>query len=329
MKPEPTQASAPGKIILFGEHAVVYGRPAIAAPVTQAKAKVTVKSARPGSGLVLVAADLEMRAALDTAPVDDPLAAAARLTLAHVDAPCPDAVAVIRSTIPIASGLGSGAAVSTALVRGLAEFLGLKLPPAEVSAIVFEVEKIHHGTPSGIDNTVIAYEQPVYFVRDPRGSEHARIEPLRVGARFKLLIADTGVSSPTRLVVEDVRRGWQREPARYEALFDQIGAIAEAGRGAIERGEVEALGPLMDENHELLVELGVSSSRLNRLLAAARSAKALGAKLSGGGRGGNMLALVEEAGADAAGERLTEALKNAGAVNVIETIVTPSTAERD
>ncbi len=329
MKTETTRASAPGKIILFGEHAVVYGRPAIAAPVTQAKATVTVKPARPGSGLALVAADLGTRVTLDTAPADDPLAAAAHLTLAHNDAPCPDAVAVIRSTIPIASGLGSGAAVSTALVRGLAEFLGFELLPAEVSAIVFEVEKIHHGTPSGIDNTVIAYEQPVYFVRDPRGSERAKIEPLPVGARFRLLIADTGISSPTKLVVEDVRRGWQREPNHYEALFDRIGAVVEAGRSAIERGEVEALGPLMDENQDLLVELGVSSSRLDQLVEVARSAGALGAKLSGGGRGGNMLALVEEVGAGAANEKLTEALKNAGAVSVIETIVTSSTAERD
>jgi mevalonate kinase len=305
-------ASAPGKVILFGEHAVVYGQPAIAVPVTQVQATVTIAPAPPGSGLTLVAPDLGTRSSLSAAPEDEPLAAAARLALAHLSNPEPDATLTVTSTIPIASGLGSGTAVSTALARALAAFLGRRLDPAQVSALVFEVEKIHHGTPSGVDNTVVAYAQPVYFVRG------CTVERLSVRAPFILLIGDTGTRSSTRQAVERVRRGRQRNPARYDALFDQIGDVVIEARRAIESGDVDALGPLMDDNHELLIELGVSSHKLDDLVEAARFAGALGAKLSGAGRGGNMIALVEDDLVD----QVAEALKEAGAARVIATQVT-------
>ena len=307
-----TTASAPGKVILFGEHAVVYGQPAIAVPVTQVQATIEVEPAPPDSGLTIVASDLGTSFSLSTAPQDEPLTAAARRTLTHLSAPEPDATLTISSTIPIASGLGSGAAVSAALVRALAGFLGHTLEPAQVSALVFEVETIHHGTPSGIDNTVVSYEQPVYFVRGRPA------EQLPVGASFTLLIGDTGTRSPTKRVVERVRQAWEHSPARYDALFDQIGDVADEARRAIEVGDVDGLGPLMDDNHELLIELGVSSSKLDELVEAARFGGAIGAKLSGAGQGGNMVALVENDCVD----EVAEALREAGAVRVICTRVT-------
>jgi mevalonate kinase len=305
------ESSAPGKVILFGEHAVVYGRPAIAVPVTEVQVIVTAEPAPRDSGLTLVAPELGESYPVSTARQDNPLAAAARLTLARFCAPEPDATLVISSTIPIASGLGSGTAVSTALVRTLAGLLGRTLEAAEVSRLVFEVEKIHHGTPSGIDNTVIAYEQPIYFVHEQP------VEQLRVATPFTLLIGDTGTRSPTKKAVEHVRRNRKRNPARYDALFDQIGDIVDDARQAIEAGDIGRLGPLMDDNHELLIELGVSSKKLDELVEAARFAGAIGAKLSGAGRGGNMIALVE----DDAIEELTEALGEAGAKRVIRTRV--------
>lgn len=309
MSPAQIEASATGKVILFGEHAVVYGQPAIAVPVTQVRATATIEPASPAAGLTIVAADLDKQVSLAAAPQDEPLATAARLVLEHLAAPEPDAALAIRSTIPIASGMGSGAAVSTAIVRAIAGFLGCTLNPADISALVFEVEKIHHGTPSGIDNTVIAYEQPVYFVRQ------RPIERLTVGEPFTLLVGDTGVPSPTGKIVGQVRKRWQREPPHYDALFDQVGDIAREARRAIEAGDVDALGPLMDENHALLIEIGVSSSKLNNLVEAARLAGALGAKLSGAGRGGNMIALVEDDDV----EQVTKALKKTGAKKVIHT----------
>ncbi len=311
MTSAPVRASAPGKVILFGEHAVVYGQPAIAVPVTQVKATATVETAPPGSGLTIVASNLDERFTLAKAPQSDPLAAAAQVTLTRLSASEPDAILTIQSTIPIASGMGSGAAVSTALVRALATFLGQPLEPNEVSELVYEVEKIHHGTPSGIDNTVVAYEKPIYFVREKP------VERLTVSEPFTLLVADTGKPSPTGKIVGRVRRNRGREPARYDALFDQIGDIADEARSAIESGDVEDLGPLMDENHELLIELGVSSPHLDELVEMARLTGALGAKLSGAGQGGNMIALVE----DDFAEEVAEALRDAGAVQVIQTTV--------
>jgi mevalonate kinase len=306
------ESSAPGKIILFGEHAVVYGKPAIAVPVTEVQVIVTAEPAPLGSGLTLVASNVDKSFSLSTAPQDEPLAAAARLTLARLPALEPDATLIISSTIPIASGLGSGTAVSTAIVRTLAAFLGHTLEASVVSALAFEVEKIHHGTPSGIDNSVIAFQQPIYFVRKQP------IKRLNVGTPFTILIGDTGVRSSTKKAVEYVRRGWKQNPARCDALFDQIGDITDEARQAIEAGDVNALGPLMDHNHELLIELGVSSPKLDKLVEAARFAGAMGAKLSGAGRGGNMIALIE----DDVAEDVTEALREAGAKRVIGTTVT-------
>jgi len=303
--------SAPGKVILLGEHAVVHGRPAIAVPVTQVRATAALETAPPGSGLSIVASDLNRSFSLSTASRDEPLAAAARLALAHLASPEPDATATVRSTLPIASGLGSGAAVSTALIRALAAFLGHAPEPATINVLVFEVEKIHHGTPSGIDNTVIVYEQAVYFMRG------RPIERLTVSTPFTLLVGDTGVPSPTKRAVTDVRWAWERDPAHYDALFDQIGDVTDEARRAIEIGDIEELGMLMTENHALLMEMGVSSPQLDDLVDAAQFAGALGAKLSGAGRGGNMIALAE----DDLAEEIAQALREAGAQGVIRTRV--------
>ena len=303
-----TVAYASGKAILFGEHAVVYGRPAIAVPVTQVQARATVENV--GPGITLVAPDLGRRYLVDQAPADDPLAHAVRITLAHLGLGLDlDLIITVASTIPLARGLGSSAAISAALVRALARLFGRGLPPEEVSALVYETEVIHHGTPSGIDNTVVAYEQPVYFVRGQP------IERLRVREPLGLAIADTGIASSTREVVGDVRRAWERDRARYEWLFDGIGEIARRARRAIEEGELEVLGRLMDDNHALLQAIGVSSPELDGLVEAARSAGATGAKLSGAGRGGNMITLVQPGARD----RVAEALREAGAVGVILT----------
>jgi mevalonate kinase len=329
---------APGKVILFGEHAVVYGHPALAVPVTQVQAEAVVEPGETGAGLMIVAADLGETIAVRGAPADHPLATAARLTLVKFGLSDPDWRVTVRSTIPIASGMGSGAAVSAAIVRALAEAsggsqgsgvrsqesetrgtVGFQLPassfqPADVSALVYEVERLHHGTPSGIDNTVVVYGQPVYFVRGQPP------QTFTIGQPFTLVIADSGIASPTRIAVGDVRRAWEREKTRFESLFDRIAMVVEAARSAIAAGEPERLGPLMDENHALLQEIGVSCPELDALVASARDAGALGTKLSGGGRGGNMIALVTEATAS----QVAAALRAAGAVNVIVSTVRTS-----
>ncbi len=355
-------ASAPGKIILFGEHAVVYGRPALAVPVLQVHADaradlVTEKRMGEADALATdfiaesrketdLAADFiaESRkeadltahnslwgnwadAVLVEAPdirlfsplsallaeqAPHPLAAVIQKTLQHLNISRPPAFTVtIRSTIPVASGLGSGAAVSVAIIRALARLFERPLSDEQVSQITYEIEKLHHGTPSGIDNTVIAYAKPIYFVREQP------IQTFSVARPFTLVIADSGQAAPTKESVGDVRKLWEADKSRWEAVFDKVGKIVVAAKEAIESGEIASLGPLMDANHALLQEITVSSPELDRLVLAAKAAGAEGAKLSGGGRGGNMIALVQSESA----ESLASALKAAGAKNTIVTTI--------
>lgn len=306
-----TRASAPGKIILFGEHAVVYGRPALAVPVTQVHADVEVSDAsRPG--VWIDAPDINVHAELNTLPSDQPIAAVIHnfLFLSRVS-PFPSLNIKITSTVPVASGLGSGAAVTVALIRALASHLHHPTTDEEVNAFTYEIEKLHHGTPSGIDNTVITYAKPVYFTKGQP------IETFTVGQPFTIVVGDTGMAATTKESVADVRRLWIHDKARWEPVFDKIGEISFTARRAIQAGKHEILGELMDENHALLQKLTVSSPELDHLVQAAKRAGAAGAKLSGGGRGGHMIALVRPDIADS----VSFALQEAGAQRTIITEV--------
>ncbi len=312
-----TITSAPGKIILFGEHAVVYGRPAIAVPLTQVQATARVGDGRPGQGVRLVAPDLGQDWLLEEAQELDALADAVRRVQAAAGLErLPDLTVTVNSTIPIAGGLGSGAAIAAATIRALARHLHRPdlATNEQVARLAYEVEKIHHGTPSGIDNTVVTYERPVYFVR---GAERNHIETFVPGRTVRLLVGDTGVRSSTRLVVGDVRQQWQAQPERFERLFTACGRLAEAARQTLEAGELAQLGQLMQENHAVLQEMSVSSAGLDALVSAALAAGALGAKLSGAGRGGNMIALVTEGTA----AQVQAGLLAAGARAVLQTVL--------
>jgi mevalonate kinase len=329
-----TTASAPGKIILFGEHAVVYGCPALAVPVMQVKATVLlstdlstdfVAESRIGtdflgedwrSRILIEAPDIGLFSTLEELLLNQtphPLATVIINVFQFLEVPPPPLKIHITSTIPVASGLGSGAAVSVALIRALSSVVHCPLSDEQVNALAYEIEKLHHGTPSGIDNTVITYARPVYFVRGQP------IETLRVARPFTLVIGDTGVSALTKESVGDVRKLWEADQPRWEQVFAQVGEIVQRARKAIETGETNLLGPLMDQNHALLQEMSVSSPELDRLVLAAKSAGAEGAKLSGGGRGGNMIALVQPERAD----QVSSALRAAGAKRILVTVITP------
>ncbi len=302
-------ASAPGKIILLGEHAVVYGRPALAAPVMQVRATVEVWPSE-YRGIWIEAPNIRLKAELREIGADHPLACTLQKLFSDLGVnPYPNLKIRISSTIPVASGLGSGAAVSVALIRALSSYLRRPASDEQVNRLAFEMEKLYHGTPSGIDNTVITYATPVYFMRGKP------IERLKPRLPFTIVIGDTGIPAPTKESVADVHKLRETYPNLWEGVFTQVGEIVNEARHAIEFGKINELGQLMDRNHELLQQMTVSSPELDRLVEAARGAGALGAKLSGGGRGGNMIALVEPPDADA----IAAALRSAGARNVIVT----------
>lgn len=306
-----SKASAPGKVILFGEHAVVYGQPALAVPVTQVQAEVRIDRIF-SPDIRINAPNIHLNERLDALTPSHPLAATVRNALTLLEASSLSGVMVlVRSSIPVASGLGSGAAVSVAIIRALAKYLKKDLSDEQVSALAFETEKLYHGTPSGIDNTVVTYAKPVYFVKGQP------IEILQVRKPFTIVIGDTGIPASTKESVHDVRMRHHKNPEQYEILFAAIGSIAKTACQLIETGMPESFGPLMDENHALLCNMGVSSPALDQLVEAAREAGALGAKMSGGGRGGNMIALVQPEKERA----IARSLKQAGATSTIITKV--------
>ena len=305
---------APGKIILFGEHAVVYGQPAIAIPVLDvtATARVTpILGAAPGK-VHIQAHDIQLDTMLADLPEDHPLAAAIRATLQEITPDhTPSFTIQLDSNIPIAAGLGSGAAVTVAIIRALSAFLGHPLPNERISELAYEIEKIHHGTPSGIDNTVVTFQKPVYF---QRGEALQTLTPTQP---TYWVIADTGEKIPTREMVANVRNLYESAPETYGAIFAEIGQITRDARQALTQGDLERLGPLMNRNQLLLQDLQVSTSSLETLIATALEAGAVGAKLSGGGGGGNIIALTTYDKVS----QVEKSLLNKGAVRVLTTVL--------
>lgn len=303
-------ASAPAKVILFGEHAVVYKQPALAVPVSSLRVTAIVTA---HDRFQMIASDIQQEITSETLETqfDNALTRMTRLVLNHFGANPPAVRIELQSQIPIASGLGSGAAVSTALGRAIALALDENLANEDLNRMVYEVEQGHHTYPSGVDNTVIVYEQPVYFIRD------TTLQTFQVNHPVRLLIADTGIAAPTAAAVEDVRRLFNHAPQATQFIFDSIGNIVQRAKSALERSDIRELGQLALLNHELLQKLTVSSPALDRLVEAAVAAGAAGAKMSGGGRGGNMIAFAHQ-------DRMQpvyDALLAAGAHRVIETTI--------
>ncbi len=302
--------SAPAKLILFGEHAVVHGQPAIAVPFPDLRAHVEIRDG--ASALEFRSVDGTLLAAPHLPMEGDPLLMQMLVTiLQRLQIPAPRVSIVLRSEIPQACGFGSGAAIATALTREFAKHAGLSITAAEVNDIVFETESLFHGTPSGIDNTVVVHEQALCFTRgqDPF--------PVRIARPFQMLVADSGVRCATHVPVSAVREQLQICPQRTTALLEEIGAIVNQALQVLAREQPLALGPLMYKNHALLGKLGVSSPLLDDLVGAALGGGAAGAKLSGAGRGGNVIALVEESGST----NVALALQEAGAVQIWKTTV--------
>lgn len=295
-------AQAPAKTILLGEHAVVYGRPAIAVPVHQVYAR-TVVIADPLAQPDLIrieAKDIGLDTYLSDLEADNPFVVAIEsiknnFSLNHL----PASHIVIHSTIPRSAGLGSSAAVAVSIIRAYTTFLGLQPSAQEISELAYEVEKVQHGTPSGIDNTVIAFETPIVFQKN----HPTRL--LQVGSPLTLIIADSGIPGSTKEALAIVRERWQSAPNLYEQHFDQIAGYVTDAIEKIRIGDLNSLGNLMTQNHTILQQIGVSSPELDRFVDNAMENGALGAKMCGGGLGGNMIALVKPESVDTISNNLS------------------------
>ena len=312
---------AVAKLIIAGEHAVVYRRPAIAVPVPAIRAQVQIMAAPHGQGCIIHSPDLARSGQLG---IDsDPLLDLVSDILSTWHSPIPDITITITSDIPIASGMGSGAAVATALVRAMARFLHHDIDNDAVGTLVYRSEQRLHGTPSGIDNTVIAYDQPISFCRrppQPDGTpQTALIAPLTITHPITLVVGDSGERSPTHLAVGGVRQRREQATAHYDALFDAIAAVTVVAQQALTSGNIPLLGALCTQNHSLLQAIGVSTPLLDQLVEAAIAAGAYGAKLSGAGVGGVMFAVTDVNHS----AQVAAAIQQAGATRTFTTVIAP------
>jgi mevalonate kinase len=291
---------ASGKAIVFGEHAAVFGHPAIAMPL---RAMTTTAHAEPVDGASRLHSAL-YTGALDRVPDRlQPTAVAVRATLEAVGAGSAGALVRVESDIPAERGVGSSAAVAAAIVEAVAAAYGIELDADRRHALIQTAERAAHGRPSGLDARAVVATAPVWF-------EAGRVEPIAVGGPLSFVIADSGVRGRTREAVAHVGARRASDPATVDAALDRLGALSADGRTALASGDVEALGAGMDEAHALLDRLGVSDPALDALVGVARRAGAAGAKLTGGGRGGCVLVLARDAEHAAA---LARALRTAGA----------------
>jgi mevalonate kinase len=277
-------AFGPGKVLLLGEHAVVYGSTALALPLPLG---VTARATPAGScRLVLpVALRSSTRGQLRRA-----FAAAARA------AGQPLVAVSLSSTLPMSVGLGSSAAVAVAVAGVLLRAATGGVPsPARLATLAGRMEEVFHGTPSGVDHACSALGLPIAFRRQGP-YRPPRVRPLKLRRPFELLVALAGSRRPTRTTVVLLRERQARWPERYRRLFREVGRVAEEGVRAAEAGELEALGDAMNVNHGLLGALGVSSPALDGMAGWLREAGALGAKLTGaGGDGGAVVGLFADA----------------------------------
>ncbi len=304
-------ATAPGKVILFGEHAVVYGQPALAAALTRGVG-VSIEEG-PLAELVLPQGMPTPGEILDGV-VNIARAAGRRRGF----------VARVRSEIPLGGGLGSSAALGVALARAFCRDEGRVCAPEEAERLALHLERVLHGSPSGVDPAicarggVILFERPDLLtegVPHPRpkaglseGSDTAaRIESV-CAPPFWLVIALTGLARGTRTTVLPLRERRIEAPHLYNPLLQRLGALTLLGRDALVQADIESVGDCFDEAHALLRQLGVSCAELEDVVSKLKAAGAPGAKLTGAGGGGAAIAIAhDEAQAHALARSVPEA----------------------
>jgi len=294
-------ATGHGKVILLGEHAVVYGSHALAVPVPLA---IQAKIADNDEGIDIIIPRWGAEQRLHRKPeqrhsFEKPIA----LILEQLEL-LDEAMRIeIFPNVPRAVGLGSSAAVAVAITRALDQHFQLGLSDEQINALAFECEKVAHGTPSGIDNTMATYGFPMLY----RKGEPALMEAMQIGADLPLVIGFSGVESLTAKMVARVADAQAKHPAIYRRMFHGIDGLVLEAKEALQKGDWQHLGELMNVNQGLLNAMQISCWEIEEMIQIARQHGALGAKVTGGGGGGACIALCPHRQ-----QEVIEALSDAG-----------------
>jgi mevalonate kinase len=295
------KASAPGKLILFGEHFVVYGLPAIATAI-ESRTMAEVKRA-------------EKFSLLDNRPETPGYkkekhgqqSDSIQRMLKAMGLEGKKVRIVLGGDLVAASGVGASGASCAAIAAALNEEYGLGLDRDGINDVAYEGEKGYHGVPSGIDNCCSTYGGFIHFRKGLKTGKNI-VRQLHSKAPLSIVVGNSGLTSNTTKIVGDVRAKKEKDPEKFQKIFDNYSKIAEEATISVEKGDLMKTGLLMNMNHLLLEEIGVSCDELEELIDLASRNGALGAKLTGTGRGGLMIALVT----GEAGSRVASAIKKAG-----------------
>ena len=279
-----------GKTIIFGEHFVVYGLPAIASALgsyTSAEVKVVdgkefeVIDERPATpGYKEKKYDEAMQSIKNV------------IDFMNIDTSCQKLEITFSGDLFAASGVGASAAQATALARALNDNFTLMWDDENINEAAYEGERAYHGTPSGIDNTASTYGGLIWFVKNLKGGKNV-MEMLQSGKKMPLVIGNTGITASTVEVVADVRKLKEANPVRFEKIFNDYHSLAIDAKVALLEGDYIGIGKLMNQNHKLLQDITVSGEVNDKLVDIALKHGALGAKMTGTGRGGLVIALAE------------------------------------
>ena len=282
--------SAPGKIILFGEHAVVYGHPAIATAIGLRASSDVQESTDGNISLSVPIFPNECFEISEKKNIPAELESFRYILLKLSKHTASNNVPSIRlsSTIPSSSGLGSSAATAVSLTASILAFYGEECNLQTVNDIAFEAEQITHGTPSGIDNAISTYGGGIIY---ENGSISKLSSELPAST---LLIIESGVQRQTKKIVEKVRKIKDRKPQFVNSIFDQMAEITYDAKKNIESGDIVEVGQLMNKNNELLEKLGVGIPEFKGIIKILDKTKVLGRKITGAGGGGCLISLYEE-----------------------------------
>lgn len=275
---------ATGKIILIGEHSVVYGKKAIAFPFAGVGIHTTVQK-KP---------TIHIQSKYFSGTLDEMKQIASMHNLVLLievlqkDLALPNFNLSIQSSIPSERGMGSSAAVAVSIVRAIFDWQNLVLDNKTLLKYVDYSEQIAHDNPSGIDAAATSGTQPILFEK----GQPFEAFPLNVDAY--LLVADTGIKGQTRQAVKDVATLVKQKGQSVQAIIDQLGDLTLEAKTAIIQNQAKRLGQIMTASHHLLQKLTVSNQTLDEAVEIALDNHALGAKLTGGGRGGCLIVLAKD-----------------------------------